>query len=149
MSADRSVASRRNDEVAERAPSSYLDRFLQRFGSRALTGVFRFLSSDITPWRYRLVSLEMQRLFDLLADLHGMIVEQGARLQSDRMVGKRELAEYLSISERTIDRLVEDKELPTGVRLGKQLRWRISQVDGFLAARTAKQTGGTERRFWR
>ncbi len=45
---------------------------------------------------------------------------------------KKELAKYLGISERTVDRYVVEGMLPRGMRLKRKLIWRRDIVDRWL-----------------
>jgi excisionase family DNA binding protein len=55
----------------------------------------------------------------------------------DTWVGKREVAEALGISQRSVERLISTRELPPPVKFGRLVRWRRSTIMEFLAAREA------------
>ena len=52
----------------------------------------------------------------------------------DRLMNARDAAAYLRVSLSTIRRLVQDGELPH-YRLGKMVRFRRREIDGWLALR--------------
>src|ERR1051325_4039821 len=49
----------------------------------------------------------------------------------------RQLAEYLTVSEKTVHRMLDRGELP-GVRVGVQWRFRRSDIDSWLARDSAR-----------
>lgn len=46
----------------------------------------------------------------------------------------KELAKRLGISERTIRRRVETRELPRPIRLGRKLLWRVAEIKAWVVA---------------
>lgn len=58
-----------------------------------------------------------------------------------RYIEKRELAEMLGYCERSIMRFVDRGALPKPIYINKQPRWRLAEVEEFLAK---KQKGGNE-----
>lgn len=55
----------------------------------------------------------------------------------DRLLNKREAAELLRISGKTLDRLRAAKRLQP-VRIGRACRWRLSTLERFIAALAAE-----------
>ena len=55
-------------------------------------------------------------------------------MKNDRFVNRRQVAEMLSVSERTTRRLVEKGELPAPVRVGGHaVRWSEAAVRDYMA----------------
>lgn len=46
---------------------------------------------------------------------------------------RKELAAYLRVSIRTLNRLVQRGEVPRPARIGTQLRWRVADIDRWLS----------------
>jgi excisionase family DNA binding protein len=65
-----------------------------------------------------------------------------AQVQIPLAIGVRGLADRLTTSERTIHRLISSGRLPMPSRLGGQLRWRLAEIEGWLAA------GMPDRKRW-
>jgi predicted DNA-binding transcriptional regulator AlpA len=62
-------------------------------------------------------------------------------MENDRYLSRAELAKFLGVSERTVDRRVEDGSLPLPVLLGptngrKARRWRLAVVIAKLEKHT-------------
>ena len=51
---------------------------------------------------------------------------------SSRMIDVREVATILKISTRSVWRLVSRGELPQPIRLGRNVRWRCSDIDRWI-----------------
>jgi excisionase family DNA binding protein len=51
----------------------------------------------------------------------------------DRLLTKKDLAERLRISTRSIDRKIRAEELPRGLKLGSLVRWRESDLAQWIS----------------
>lgn len=52
-----------------------------------------------------------------------------------RLIGRRELAQKLNCSERSLDRLRENGGIPRPMKLGgRKLCWRLTDVEAWIAA---------------
>ena len=64
----------------------------------------------------------------------------------DELLTKREIAELLKISTRSIDRKIADGEFPQGIKLGTgrgaAVRWPKSVYDDFVARKVARKVVG-------
>ena len=49
-----------------------------------------------------------------------------------KLLSRRQVAELLSVSERTVRRLVENGDLPVPVRIGRAARWHEAGVINFI-----------------
>ena len=50
-----------------------------------------------------------------------------------RLVNKRQLADYLSVSQTTVGRMADRGDLPKPLRLGPGVvRWDLQKIDGFI-----------------
>lgn len=52
----------------------------------------------------------------------------------ERLRTKRELAELLRLSTRSIDRKISRGEIPPGIKLYGAVRWRQATIDAWIAA---------------
>lgn len=58
-----------------------------------------------------------------------------ATLQSgESLLTKKQLADLLKLSPRSIDRKIDAGEFPRGLKLGGAVRWRRSVINAWLAA---------------
>jgi excisionase family DNA binding protein len=62
------------------------------------------------------------------------------------MIDVREVAEILSISTRSVWRLVADGELPQPIRFGRNVRWRLTDIEVWIEARASMNQNGSPRR---
>ena len=53
---------------------------------------------------------------------------------AEGLVNKRDAAEYLSVGVRTLERLVEHRELPC-VRIGRAVRFDVNDLKAFVESR--------------
>ena len=56
----------------------------------------------------------------------------------DRLLTKTQLAGYLAVSPRTIDRLDAARDLPRPILVAGRKRWQLSEIDEWLES---KRTG--------
>lgn len=56
-----------------------------------------------------------------------------ATKSEEELLTKRQVASILKISPRSLDRMIERKSWPTGLKLGGVRRWRRSVVDQAIA----------------
>jgi excisionase family DNA binding protein len=61
------------------------------------------------------------------------------------MIDVREVAEILSISTRSVWRLVASGELPQPIRFGRNVRWRLADVEAWIDARAKINLNGNPR----
>ncbi len=54
------------------------------------------------------------------------------RTSTPRMIDVTEVATILSVSTRTVWRLVSSGELPQPIRFGRNVRWRASDIEGWI-----------------
>ena len=71
-------------------------------------------------------------IWSRLDHLIGMNREQLAELGLERMLTTRELAEYLGVKVQAIYDLRADGRGPAGIPIGRELRYRVSDVRGWL-----------------
>jgi excisionase family DNA binding protein len=64
-----------------------------------------------------------------------------AGLAGDRLMGVREVAARLAVSTRTAWKLAYAGKLPAPVRLGRCVRWRASDLQGFIESRCSVEGG--------
>ena len=58
--------------------------------------------------------------------------------RSDRLIGRREAAQYLAISDRHLWTITASGALPC-IRIGRSVRYALADLDGFIESR---RTGG-------
>lgn len=61
--------------------------------------------------------------------------------QTDPLLTKQQASDYLTMSPRTIDKLINTRQLAV-VHIGRSVRIRKSQLDAYLAANTSPAAGG-------
>jgi predicted DNA-binding transcriptional regulator AlpA len=62
-----------------------------------------------------------------------------------RLVDLREVAGILSVSERTVLRLVQRREFPTPLRIGgRMLRWKVDVIEQWINRRVQLSTAGAQ-----
>ncbi len=71
-------------------------------------------------------------IWDGLVHLIGMDSERFSGLGLEPMLTTSELAEYLGVNVQAIYDLRADRRGPAGVRVGRELRFRVSDVRGWL-----------------
>lgn len=79
---------------------------------------------------------ELEELRELLAEIRGVLAESrraGLRADGDRYLGKEGIARFLAISTRSVDRMVQEGLLPEPVEVRSSLRWRLSDIELFIA----------------
>lgn len=54
------------------------------------------------------------------------------KVNGQKMLNCREVAEILSLTPRTIRRLNEEGKLPAALKIGGSLRWSPTQLESFL-----------------
>ncbi len=54
------------------------------------------------------------------------------KISTLRMIDVTEVATILSVSTRTVWRLVSSGELPQPIRFGRNVRWRTSDIEGWI-----------------
>jgi prophage regulatory protein len=62
------------------------------------------------------------------------------------MIDVREVASILSISTRSVWRLVATGELPQPVRFGRSARWRLADIEAWIEIRAGGSRNGETRR---
>ena len=62
-----------------------------------------------------------------------------------RMIDVREVATILSVSTRTVRRLASNGTLPQPIRFGRNVRWRLTDIDMWIANRGASIQSKQER----
>lgn len=55
---------------------------------------------------------------------------------SERMIDVREVATILSVSTRTVWRLISREEIPQPIRFGRSVRWRPIDIESWIASQT-------------
>jgi excisionase family DNA binding protein len=50
------------------------------------------------------------------------------------MIGLVEVAEHFNVSRRTILNWIERREFPGPIRVGRQLRWRVDELNEWIEA---------------
>ncbi|MBL9162244.1 MAG: helix-turn-helix domain-containing protein [Planctomycetaceae bacterium] len=63
-----------------------------------------------------------------------------------RMIDVRDVATILSVSTRTVRRLTSSGVLPQPVRFGRNVRWRLADIDAWIAHRGACNQSTQEKR---
>ena len=71
-------------------------------------------------------------------------IDREQRLPS--MIDVREVASILSISIRSVWRLVATGELPQPVRFGRSARWRLADIEACIEIRANGSLNGDKRR---
>ncbi len=54
------------------------------------------------------------------------------------LINARQAAEQLHISERSFTRLVERGEAPAPIRLSRLVRWRVAEIEAWIAGKGAR-----------
>jgi prophage regulatory protein len=54
-------------------------------------------------------------------------------LRAERLLRKKEIAQKLGLSTRTVDRKIADGLFPPGIKIGPSVRWRESVIDQWIA----------------
>lgn len=67
------------------------------------------------------------------------------RFSDDRIITKIELAEALSCSPRTLNRMVEKFEIPPGIILGGRCVWIVGKVKSWLASSASRREAEAEK----
>ena len=62
-----------------------------------------------------------------------MAVQQMLPGFSESLVTRKEFAEKMKLSLRSIDRKIADGEFPKGILLGRSRRWRKADIDQWIA----------------
>jgi predicted DNA-binding transcriptional regulator AlpA len=68
------------------------------------------------------------------------IIKDLAELPAGTILGKSSLASILGKDERTIDRMVGNVQIPSGVKLGNKMIWISDQVIDFIRERAVAET---------
>ena len=63
-----------------------------------------------------------------------------------RMIDVREVATILSVSTRTVRRLASIGTLPQPIRFGRNVRWRLTDIEMWIANRGAIHPSSSDRR---
>ena len=63
-----------------------------------------------------------------------------------RMIDVREVATILNVSTRTVRRLASNGTLPQPIRFGRNVRWRLTDIDMWIANRGAFNQSKPEKR---
>lgn len=63
-----------------------------------------------------------------------------------QMIDVREVATILNVSTRTVRRLASNGTLPQPIRFGRNVRWRLADIDMWIANRGAFNQSKPERR---
>lgn len=72
---------------------------------------------------------------------------QLSRNNQSQMIDVREVATILSISTRSVWRLVSRGELPQPIRFGRNVRWRCADIEAWIASQIdSNKTNGDQRR---
>ncbi len=50
----------------------------------------------------------------------------------EALLTKRDVAKWLSISVRSLERLVASGGFPAGIKLGRMTRWRVETIEAYL-----------------
>lgn len=67
-----------------------------------------------------------------------MLKEERSKGGAALLIDARQTAERLRISERSWLRLVERGEAPAPIRLGRLVRWRIAEIEAWIAGKGAQ-----------
>ena len=51
------------------------------------------------------------------------------------LLNSKQLAYRLNVSMRTLDSLQKNGQLPSGIRIGRQRRWRDADIDAWIKAK--------------
>lgn len=54
------------------------------------------------------------------------------KIEASKYMNRRELAEYLGISQQSVQNFAKRGELPQGIKIGDCRRWNIAEVDFYL-----------------
>jgi predicted DNA-binding transcriptional regulator AlpA len=61
----------------------------------------------------------------------------------EQLLTKRQLAQKLQVSMRSIDRRISQGEFPRGLKVGSSVRWRSSIIDAWISSNCpAEKKGG-------
>ena len=66
--------------------------------------------------------------------------------QAPYMIDVRQVASILSISTRSVWRLVASQEIPQPIRFGRNVRWRLADIEAWIEARATSNQDGNPRR---
>lgn len=75
-----------------------------------------------------------------ITDSDEYIIKELAEMPAGTILGKSSLANILGKDERTIDRMVENVQIPSGVKLGNKMVWVNDQIIDFLRQRVETET---------
>ncbi len=56
------------------------------------------------------------------------------RAGADRLIDARAVARLLDISDRSVWKMAAAGKLPAAVRVGRSVKWRLSDIEGFIRA---------------
>jgi predicted DNA-binding transcriptional regulator AlpA len=77
----------------------------------------------------------------VLKEIYMSTVDHPSSSIAATLLDKAALANYLSLSVRTLDNLVKKRAVPPGVQIGKRLFWDISVVEKFKERAFGVQRG--------
>jgi len=85
-----------------------------------------------------LMAEQFERLEERLAERLAPVVPVESETASSPLFGTREVAAFLAVSQRTIERMVASGEFPPPIRISPgRTRWRQVDVDAWLESRRA------------
>jgi excisionase family DNA binding protein len=59
----------------------------------------------------------------------------------ERLLSKKQVADALGLSQRSVDRLVATRRMPLPLRFGRTVRWRPSDIAAYLERSAAASAG--------
>lgn len=68
------------------------------------------------------------------------------QISTPRMIDVTEVATILKVSKRTVWRLVSSGELPQPIRFGRNVRWKLEDVEAWIEGLSKKNLNGNSRR---
>lgn len=63
----------------------------------------------------------------------------------EQLLTKRQLAQKLQVSMRSIDRRISQGEFPRGLKVGASVRWRSSIIDAWISSNCPTSKKGVRR----
>jgi excisionase family DNA binding protein len=64
------------------------------------------------------------------------------KISTPRMIDVKEVATILKVSKRTVWRLVASGELPQPIRFGRNVRWKLEDVEAWIEGLSKKNLNG-------